>query len=137
MELCLLTFCYLEWYRAKQLLRTDLGKEQRLLWQRARTWDCERLLQQHLEEQEVELRWSRMQTAAGRQELAKALRAACSATSSTRKAAQDNKQIFTLAIAQVQPARAREAQAGSASEGSTTSLRPLAGASGLCQTFPG
>jgi len=86
-ELCLLTFCYLEWYRAKQLLRTDLGKEQRLLWQRARTWDSGQLLQQHLEQEEVELMCGMMQTAAGRQELAKTLRAACSATSSTRKAA--------------------------------------------------
>ena len=86
-ELCLSAFCYLEWYRAKQLLRTDLSKEQRQFWLRARTHDLCQGVRQHLEEEEAEAMIEMMQTAEGRRELAAALRAACSATSGTPKAA--------------------------------------------------
>jgi hypothetical protein len=86
-ELCLAAFCYLEWYRAKQLLRSDLSKEQRQHWQRARAHDLCQFVRQRLEEEEVELMCTMMETAEGRRELAAALRAACSATSGSQKAA--------------------------------------------------
>ena len=86
-ELCLSAFCYLEWYRAKQLLRTDLSKEQRQHWQRARAHDLCQLVRQRLEQEEVEVMCEMMESAEGRRELAAALRAACSATSGTPKAA--------------------------------------------------
>ena len=86
-ELCLGAFCYLEWYRAKQLLRTDLSKEQRAYWLRARAHDLCQGVRQHLEQQEVETMCQMMQSAEGRRELAAALRAACPATSGTPQAA--------------------------------------------------
>jgi hypothetical protein len=86
-ELCLLTFCYLEWYRATQLLRTDLDREARRHWQSARAHDLCQLVRQRLEEEEVELMCTMMQTAEGRRELAAALRDACAATSGSPRAA--------------------------------------------------
>ncbi len=86
-ELCLVTFCYLEWYRAKQLLRDDISKEEKSYWRRARAHDLGLLVRQRLEEEEVELMCTMMETAEGRRELAKTLRAACSATSGSRKVA--------------------------------------------------
>ena len=86
-QLCLVTFCYLEWYRAKQLLRADLSREERQRWQRARAHDLCQLVRQRLEQEEVELMCSMMETPDGRRELAAALRAACAATSGTGKAA--------------------------------------------------
>jgi hypothetical protein len=75
-ELCMVSFCYLEWYRAKQLLRTDLNKEQRQLWLHARAHDLCQLVRQRLEQEDVEIMCEMMQTAKGRTELAAALRAA-------------------------------------------------------------
>jgi hypothetical protein len=86
-ELCLTAFCYLEWYRAKQLLRTDLGKEERQRWQRARAHDLCQLVRQRLEQEEVERMCAMMETAEGRREVAAALRAACSTASGSPKAA--------------------------------------------------
>jgi hypothetical protein len=85
-ELCLAAFCYLEWYRAKQLLRPDLGKGERQRWQRARAHDLCQLVRQRLEEEEVEVMCQMMETEEGRRELAAALRDACS-TKGSRKAA--------------------------------------------------
>jgi hypothetical protein len=76
-ELCLATYCYLEWYRAKQLLRSDLGKEERQWWLRARTHGLCQLVRQHIEQEEVETMCAMMETPQGRTELAAALRAAC------------------------------------------------------------
>lgn len=76
-ELCLATYCYLEWYRAKQLLRSELGKEERQRWLRARTHDLCQLVRQHIEQEEVETMCAMMETPQGRTELAAALRAAC------------------------------------------------------------
>jgi hypothetical protein len=86
-ELCLLTFCYLEWYRAKQLLRSDLSKEDRQRWRRARAHDLCQLVRQRIEQEEVEIMCLMMETADGRRELAATLRAACSDTSGTSTAA--------------------------------------------------
>jgi hypothetical protein len=86
-ELCLLTFCYLEWYRAKQLRRTDLGREEKQFWQRARAHDLCQLVRQRLEEEEVERMGAMMETAEGRRELTAALRDACSHARRSPKAA--------------------------------------------------
>jgi hypothetical protein len=77
-ELCLSAFCYLEWYRARQLLRTDLGKEERQRWQRARSHDLCQMVRRHLEQEEVEIMCEMMETAEGRRQLAIALRTAVS-----------------------------------------------------------
>jgi hypothetical protein len=85
-ELCLTAFGYLEWYRAKQLRRTDLSREERQRWQRARAHGLCQLVRQRLEQEEVETRCRMMETAEGRRELAAALRAACAATTAPDQA---------------------------------------------------
>jgi len=77
-ELCLSAFCYLEWYRATQLLRADLSPEERRRWGHARAHDLCQLVRRRLEQEEVEAMCEMMKTAQGRAGLAAALRAACS-----------------------------------------------------------
>src|SRR4029450_10695510 len=75
-ELCLLAFCYLEWYRAGQLLTADLSDEQRRDWSCARAWRLCQLIRLRLHEEEVErmYRWST--TPSGRRGVRRALRQA-------------------------------------------------------------
>jgi hypothetical protein len=75
-ELCLLAFCYLEWYRARQLLKGDLTEEQRRDWRSARSWRLCQLIRLHLQEEEIErmYRWSN--TPSGRRRLKQVLREA-------------------------------------------------------------
>jgi hypothetical protein len=86
-ELCLVAFCYLEWFRAKELLRSDLSREQRQFWSRARTHDLCQLVRQRIEEEEVERMCAMMETSEGRRQLAAGLRAACVAATGASKAA--------------------------------------------------
>jgi hypothetical protein len=76
-ELCLSAFCYLEWYRARQLLRDDLSPEERQRWLHARAHDLCLLVRRRLEQEGAEAMIEMMQTEEGRAELAAALRDAC------------------------------------------------------------
>ena len=80
-ELCWLAFGYLEWYRARQLLRGDLDKEARADWQRARTWRLCQLLRQKMEEEEVDRLYRWVGTHSGRRRLKRILRTAYHSTS--------------------------------------------------------
>jgi IS4 transposase len=73
-ELCLLAFCYLEWYRARQLLKGGLTDEQRRDWSHARAWRLCQLIRLRIQEDELErlYRWTRTPT--GRRRLKRALR---------------------------------------------------------------
>src|SRR5205814_6936134 len=68
---CLATFCYLEWYRARQLRRRGLSEAQRRWWGWQRSHGLCQALRQEAEEHDVGqlLEWS--QTRTGRKKLKK------------------------------------------------------------------
>jgi hypothetical protein len=73
-ELCLLAFCYLEWYRARQLLGGDLTDDQRRDWSCARAWRLCQLIRLRLHQEELERMYRWMSTPTGRRRLKRALR---------------------------------------------------------------
>ncbi len=75
-ELCLITFVYLEWYRAAQLSRKTLSEKQRRWWQAQRTHGLCVLIRQATEEQELERLAEYARTPSGIRKLKKILRAA-------------------------------------------------------------
>jgi len=54
-EFALATFLYLEWYRATQLRRRDLTRQQRRWWERQRTYGLCRAIHQLAERHEIQL----------------------------------------------------------------------------------
>lgn len=75
-ECCLLTFLYLEWYRAQQLSRRGLSKSARQWWARQRTHGLCQIVRGHAELKELQqlAQWSRTKT--GLKKLKKLVRAA-------------------------------------------------------------
>jgi Transposase DDE domain len=75
-RLCLLTFWYLEWYRARKLRRRDLTKKDKEWWRWQRSYGLCRAVRQEAENKELEhlARWTRTRT--GLKKLKKCLRAA-------------------------------------------------------------
>jgi hypothetical protein len=74
-QACLVTFCYLEWYRAGQLARGDLSEKAKGWWRWQRSYGVARAVLQRAEEHDLGqvLRWSA--TEAGLRKLRRALRA--------------------------------------------------------------
>jgi hypothetical protein len=75
-QACLVAFCYLEWYRARQLGRGDLPEQERRWWQAQRCYGLGLAVWQRAEEHDLGklLRWSG--TKAGLKRLRQALRRA-------------------------------------------------------------
>jgi len=73
-QACLVTFVYLEWYRALQLGRVDLNEAERKRWRSQRSYGIGRALMQRAEEADLEqlYRWSASKS--GQRKLRKALR---------------------------------------------------------------
>jgi transposase len=75
-ELCLITFVYLEWYRAEQLSRKTLSEKQRRWWQVQRTHGLCVEVRQVTEEKELERLAEYATTPKGIRKLKAILRAA-------------------------------------------------------------
>lgn len=75
-QACLVTFVYLEWYRAQQLARRDLTPEERRWWQWQRSHGLSGAVRQEADERDLAqlYRWSG--TASGRRKLRRSLRQA-------------------------------------------------------------
>jgi hypothetical protein len=76
-ELCLITFLYLEWYRAEKLARRDLSEEQKRWWRWQRTHGLCTAVREEAEERELERLASYTKTRGGQRKLKRILRAAC------------------------------------------------------------
>jgi hypothetical protein len=75
-ELCLLTFLYLEWYRAEKLSRRKLSEEQKRWWHWQRTHGLGVAVRQETEEHELDRLADYTQTKSGLRKLKHILRAA-------------------------------------------------------------
>lgn len=72
--LCLVTFIYLEWIRARKLKQKSLKKKEREWWQVQRTYGLARAVRQSAEQRELKLLADKIETPTGRKLLAKQLR---------------------------------------------------------------
>jgi hypothetical protein len=72
--LCLVTFVYLEWIRARKLRQKSLEKKEREWWQVQRTYGLALAVRQEAEQRELKLLADKMETPNGRKALAKQLR---------------------------------------------------------------
>jgi hypothetical protein len=70
-KLCLLTFVYLEWIRARKLKQKSLKKKEREWWQAQRTYGLALAVRQEAEQRELKLLAEKLETPAGRKVLAK------------------------------------------------------------------
>ena len=75
-ELCLITFLYLEWYRAEKLSRRDLSPEQKRWWYWQRTHGLCVAVRQETEDRELDRIAQYVKTKSGLRKLRKILRAA-------------------------------------------------------------
>ncbi len=75
-QACLVTFCYLEWYRAYRLRRRDLPQERRRRWRWRRSYGSGLAVSQAAEEYDLTRLYRLAGTPAGRRELRTYLRAA-------------------------------------------------------------
>jgi hypothetical protein len=75
-ELCLITFLYLEWYRAEKLARRDLSEEQKRWWRWQRTHGLCTAVREEAEEKELDRLASYTKTKGGQRKLKRLLRAA-------------------------------------------------------------
>jgi len=73
--LCLVTFVYLEWIRARKLKQKALKKKEREWWQAQRTYGLARAVRQAAEQRELKLLAKKMETPTGQKLLSKQLRA--------------------------------------------------------------
>lgn len=75
-QACLVTFCYLEWFRARQLARRDLSDKEKRWWQWQRSHGLSLAVVQRAEEHDLAqlYRWSA--TPSGRRKLRRCLRQA-------------------------------------------------------------
>jgi hypothetical protein len=73
--LCLVTFVYLEWIRARKLKQKALKKKEREWWQAQRTYGLALAVRQEAEQRELKLLAKKMETPTGRKLLSKQLRA--------------------------------------------------------------
>jgi hypothetical protein len=76
-QACLVTFGYLEWYRATQLRRCDLSKQAKAWWRCQRSYGLCQAIRQEVEDKDLKqlLDWS--QTPSGFKKLRRCLRLAC------------------------------------------------------------
>jgi hypothetical protein len=72
--LCLVTFLYLEWIRARTLKQKSLKQKEREWWQAQRTYGLALAVRQAAEQRELKLLADKMETPTGRKTLAKQLR---------------------------------------------------------------
>ncbi|MFZ3333789.1 MAG: transposase [Candidatus Acidiferrales bacterium] len=72
--LCLLTFVYLEWIRARKLKQRSLKKKEREWWQVQRTYGVALAVRQEAEQRELKLLADKIESPGGRKVLAKKLR---------------------------------------------------------------
>lgn len=75
-ELCLVTFVYLEWYRAEKMASRDLSKEAKKWWQWQRTHGLRIAVRQETEEKELDRIAKYVSTKGGVRKLKKLMRAA-------------------------------------------------------------
>jgi len=75
-ELCLISFLYLEWYRARKLARRDLSVPQKQWWRWQRTHGLCVAARQETEEKELDRLANYTKTKSGLRKLKKILRAA-------------------------------------------------------------
>jgi hypothetical protein len=75
-ELCLITFLYLEWYRAEKLARRDLSEKQKQWWRWQRTHGLCVAIRQETEERELDRLADYTKTKGGLRKLKHILRAA-------------------------------------------------------------
>jgi hypothetical protein len=75
-EVCVLSFAYLEWQRALKLAQADLSPHEREQWQDARTHGMKEMLRLELEREELRQMYEWTQTGDGIQQLQAYLREA-------------------------------------------------------------
>ena len=75
-QACLAAFCYLEWYRARQLARGELSAKERAWWAWQRSHGLRLAVVQQAEEQELAQLYRQTGTPWGRKQLRRCLRAA-------------------------------------------------------------
>jgi hypothetical protein len=75
-QACLVTFVYLEWYRARQLRRRGLTEKERAWWQWQRSYGLCQALRQEAEGHDLEQLFAWAQTRTGLKKLKRCLRAA-------------------------------------------------------------
>jgi hypothetical protein len=75
-QACLVAFCYLEWYRARQLARQDLTEERRQWWRWQRSYGLSLAVGQATEEHDLAQLYRLSGTATGRRKLRRCLREA-------------------------------------------------------------
>jgi hypothetical protein len=75
-QACLAAFCYLEWYRARQLTRRDLPDKERAWWAWQRSHGVRQAVLQEAEELELAQLYRQTGTPSGRKQLRRCLRAA-------------------------------------------------------------
>ena len=78
-EMALVTFLYLEWYRATQLARRGLSEKERQWWERQRAYGLCQAVRQQAERADLEYLAERLKTTGGIQRLRRELKAACPA----------------------------------------------------------
>jgi hypothetical protein len=64
-EMALITFMYLEWYRARQLARRDLSHKEKQWWERQRTYGLRQAIRQRVEREELQYIAERLETSGG------------------------------------------------------------------------
>lgn len=75
-QACLVAFCYLEWYRATQLVRRGLSDKEKQWWQGQRSHGVARAVTQQAEEQDLARLWRATATKSGLKRLRRLLRQA-------------------------------------------------------------
>jgi hypothetical protein len=78
-EMALVTFLYLEWYRARQLVRRDLPKKEKRWWERQRTHGLCQAIRQQVQRAELQYLAERLKTPGGIRRLQRELEHACPA----------------------------------------------------------
>jgi hypothetical protein len=78
-EMTLVTFLYLEWYRARQLVRRDLPKKEKRWWERQRTHGLCQAIRQQAQGAELQYLAERLKTPGGIRRLQRELEHACPA----------------------------------------------------------
>ncbi len=86
-EMCVLSFAYLEWQRALKLEQTDLGQQEREEWEQARTHGIKEKLRQELEKEELQKMHDWTKSRQGVRQLQAYLREALQAQGLTQAAA--------------------------------------------------
>jgi hypothetical protein len=75
-QACLVAFCYLEWYRARQLRRRDLPEERKRWWRWQRSYGLSLAISEAAEAEDLGRLYRLAQTPAGQRRLRKCLRQA-------------------------------------------------------------